>query len=357
VAGGRGRHVTLVVPGLLGSAGPGNALSTQAAPMWSEGLALPALERFFSRAVPMDSRPSQRDLATLLFESFGVEKDGSDWPAAAVTRCLDGAGDDGRWWLRADPVHLRANMGDLSLVEGLQVSMAEARALAAEINDQLGDPGVCLQVLAPNRWYLGFDAAPDLVTQAPWETAGSGVGAHLPRGVDASQWQTRINHVQMILHASPVNSARESRGEPIINSLWLWGGGRSPRVPAGLWHGVWSDDELLAGLAQLAKIPRETLPADARAWLTLAGFNGDYLIASSAAYVPVRCRDVDAWRAIVLEFEASWMMPLLEALKAGRVQSVSLRGVGPRDFRLNRRQLRHWWRRTKPFARILSEYG
>jgi hypothetical protein len=66
---------------------------------------------------------------------------------------------------------------------------------------------------------------------------------------------------------------------------------------------------------------------------------------------------VDAWRAIVLEFEAAWMTPLLEALKAGQVQSVSLRGVGPRDFRLNRRQLRHWWRRIKPMVGILSEYG
>ena len=35
----------------------------------------------------------------------------------------------------------------------------------------------------------------------------------------------------MLLHAHPVNEAREARGEPAVNSLWLWGAG--PRAAPG----------------------------------------------------------------------------------------------------------------------------
>jgi hypothetical protein len=237
----------------------------------------------------------------------------------------------------------------------LRISATEAEALVTEINAQLDDPRWRLEALAAKRWYLGLDEVPRLATQPPWEVSGSGVAEHLPRGEEAGRWRARINDIQMILHASPVNRARERRGEPAINSLWLWGGGRTPRVPTGRWQCVWSDDALVVGLAGLAQVASETLPEDGRSWLARAQSPGNHLLVSSAAYVPVRCSDVDAWRSFVSGIEASWMAPLLDALASGRVQSVSLRTGGGRDFRLDRRQLGHWWRRARSFARIMSE--
>jgi hypothetical protein len=64
---------------------------------------------------------------------------------------------------------------------------------------------------------------------------------------------------------------------------------------------------------------------------------------------------VDAWRGFVTAVEERWMAPLLDALKSGRVQSVSLRTGESRDFRLRRGQLGFWWRRARPFARIMTE--
>jgi len=353
----RGRHVTLVVPGLLGppmANGPGDVATAR---LLTEGLSLPALERFFSRATATASNCPEQGLAGLLFDCFGVAREGPDWPVAAITRRLDGAGGDGDWWLRADPVHLRVDMGELALLagEGLRISMAEAQALAAELNGQLGDPIIRFAALAEKRWYVHLEHGPRLVTQPPWEVSGSRIGEHLPHGDDAGHWRARINDVQMILHASPVNRERERRGEPAINSLWLWGGGRTPRVPAGRWQGVWSDHTLVAGLAGLAQAASEPLPEDARSWLAGAQLAGNHLLVWSAAYVPVRCSDIDAWRGFVAAVEERWMAPLLDALKSGRVQSVSLRTGGSRDFRLRRGQLGFWWRRARPFARIMSE--
>jgi hypothetical protein len=159
----------------------------------------------------------------------------------------------------------------------------------------------------------------------------------------------------MILHASRVNRAREARGEPAINSLWLWGGGGTPEPPAGLWQGVWGDDALVAGLAALAGTPGDSLPADAGAWLARVEAPGNYLLVCSAAYVAARCAHVEAWRSAVSAIEEAWMAPLMDALVSARLQSVSVRGDDCSEFRLGGPRLGRWWRRRKAFARVMWE--
>jgi hypothetical protein len=352
-----GRHLTLVVPGLLGPAPANGNRQAESARQICDGLSLPALERFFTLATATARRCPEPGLAALLFGCFGVAREGPDWPVAAVTAALDGASAHTGWWLRADPVHLRVDMGGLALVGGerLRVSRAEAEALVGEINGQLHAPGLHLEALAEKRWYVNLGQAPRLATHGLWDVSGSTIGDYLPKGEDAGRWQARINDIQMILHASPVNRAREGRGEPAINSLWLWGGGRRPRVPSSGWRAVWSDRALVDGLAALARVACHELPEDCHAWLARAEAGGNHLLVATAAYVPVRCSNVDAWRDFVVAFEARWMASLLQALKSGGVQSISLRTGEGRDFLLRRGQLRHWWRRTRPFARVISE--
>jgi hypothetical protein len=246
-------------------------------------------------------------------------------------------------------------MGDLTLLDSAQlpITAAEAAALAAEINAHMEQPDFQLEALAPSRWYLRLEEAPRLLTQAPWDVSGSSIGAHLPRGEDAGRWRACINEVQMILHASAVNRAREDRGELAVNSLWLWGGGAAPQLPTGVWQGVCGDNALLAGLAMLARAPGAALPADAGAWLAGTQAPGNYLLVSSVAYAPARNRDVDAWRHAVSMIEECWMAPLLDALESARLQSVRVRGAQARDFRLQRSDLGAWWRRTKAFPEIM----
>jgi hypothetical protein len=354
----RHRFLTLVVPGLLGPLGVAGANPLEAARRLCEGLELPALERYLSRATRSADTPSAGGLAALLFDCFGVSGQLPDWPVAAVTRRADGGAEDGRWWLRADPVHLRASMGDLSLLDGahLVIGSDEAETLATEINTELDDPDFRLEALAPARWYLGRDRAPRLQTLPPWELGGEAIGEHLPRGEDAPWWRARANEVQMILHASPVNRARAARGEPAINSLWLWGGGVTPQVPAGSWQSVCCDEILVVGLADLAGAASAALPVDAAAWLAAAASPGNHLLVWTAAYEAARRFDVDAWRSFVARFESGWMTPLLDALARGSVQSLRLRCAAGGDFLLGRGALRRrWWRRSRAFARIMSE--
>ncbi len=53
-------------------------------------------------------------------------------------------------------------MGELALLagEGLRVSMAEAQALAAELNGQLDDADMRITALAEKRWYVRLERPP-----------------------------------------------------------------------------------------------------------------------------------------------------------------------------------------------------
>ena len=85
----------------------------------------PALEWLLARA---DAGPVPTTLDEVLFELFGLPAPiDADLPVAAFTRLADaGKIGDGDWWLRADPVHLRADMHG-------GVFLADARTLAIEL--------------------------------------------------------------------------------------------------------------------------------------------------------------------------------------------------------------------------------
>ncbi|HSG90830.1 MAG TPA: hypothetical protein VLA56_16555, partial [Pseudomonadales bacterium] len=76
---------------------------------------------------------------------------------------------------------------------------------------------------------------------------GCDPGDYLPAGPDAGGFQTLLSEVQMTLHASPVNQRREALGLPVINSLWIWGGGVAPEVHARSIPALFADDAQLCG--------------------------------------------------------------------------------------------------------------
>lgn len=350
-----GRHLTLAVPGLLGPSVPPHAGVREAVRALTEGLSLDALERFFARCSRAGAHPPEAGLTALLFACFGVARDGPDWPVAALTRRFDGGTVGDAWVVRADPVHLRVGMGELVLTDtgDLSLSAEEARALAAELNSELGETGLNLEPLAPGRWYVVLDHSPAIATSAPWDAVGSPVDAHLPAGAGSAHWRALMNDAQMILHASPVNRERERRGAPAVNSLWLWGAGRLPHAPGGRWEEVWSDAPLVAALAELDGATRHAPLDDARAWLSMAAPRGRHLVVLDGGYRPARCADIEAWQEFVTHLDRDWMAPMLLALRDGRLQSITIAGDESAACRLDRRGLRRWWRRRLPFERVI----
>ncbi len=347
-----GRHVTLLVPGL------------RQPPVAVEPERLAAvlrpvhLERLLARADAMAPPSAGDGLEAALFGLFGIPLEpGHDPPVAPVTRYLDtGERDDG-WYLRADPVHLRADLSKLILFDAgtFALSQEEARILAMELEGLLRGVGGELVVPVPTRWYLRLPQPPGIHTRSLSAVVGRDVHEQLPQGEAGADWRRLMNEIQMTLHASPVNQARGERGEPAVNSLWFWGGGRLPEMGARCWEQVWSGEPLAQGLGALGSSAVAELPDGGEFWLRTAQTPGRHLVSLFTRERSVQYGDMETWMAQLEDLEQRWIAPLWEGLRKGWVDSLSLVD----DRRLGRwaarRCTRRWWRRARPFTDYL--YG
>ena len=351
----------LLVPGLLGPSGTG-ADDPDAAQALLDGLDLDGLDRLLARAADTEEPGLDGSIEALAFRSFGhgAPRTGADRPVAAVTALVDRDAPQGGTRMRADPVHLRADIADLVLFDAgdADVSGDESRSLARIVNDALRPDGPFIDAAHPNRWYVALEAPVRMTTTPLTMAAGARVSTVMPRGPDAHLWLRWMNEVQMALHECPVNVERERRGAAPINSVWVWGAGSLPpalEAPAPFVQ-VWSDDPLVLGLARHAGVEGGPVPAGASEWLSRAPPPGAHLIVIDDLFPAMRRADIEAWRRGLASVSALWAKPLLGALDRGAVARVSIREEHGHRFTATRRG-RFRWRRRKGLAQRIVEAG
>jgi hypothetical protein len=335
-------HCALVIPGLISAAG---ALPSAAGAETSAvgALRLPALELLLARGRHA-SFPEQ-PLERWLVDAFAQDDEEPPIAAGSLTLLAHGGNPGDELWARADPVHLRL-MRDRVLVvpsAAFSITREEAQALCDTLNRHFAGR-LELRVAHPEQWCARIGAELDVETPSPLQVAGRETGLGRPG-------EALINEAQMLLHEHPVNEAREARGELPVNSLWLWGAGRAPRVARGRWHTVSADEPVSLGLARLAGTLGRALPASAEAFLERAPEDGRHLIVLDALRAPVALGDAEACRHRLEALEQRWFAPLLAALRDGRVGMITLHvpdapsGV---SFETIRGDLRRFWRRPRP---------
>ena len=320
------------------------------------GLRLPALATLLarSRAERFDAIPVEGWLC----QAFQVERQ-QDWPVAPLTLAIDGGEVGDAYWLRADPVHLRVDRDRLLMIESavFDLDVDEAQAFVAALNAHFARADLSFHARTSKRWYARLAHAPKLVTHCASEVAGRDVQGFLPTGADALQWHSLFNEVQMLLHDHAANAAREDRGEPVVNSVWFWGGGVQTGVYGHPYDQVWSDDPLATALAVSADVPATRRPADAIAWLdapeTRATARSSHLVLLDELALACAHHDGAAWRERVETLENRWFAPLLRALRDRRITHVALVVPGETGcwrFDLAGRDLLKFWRRAKPWT-------
>ncbi len=303
-------------------------------------------------------------------------------PEAALTAATSLMGDSGTPgtanWLRADPVQLTVDRDALVLADAsvFAISSDEAAALAQTVNAHFA-PTMAFEVVAPLRWYARLDegsAATAAATAIQWtpvhEARGQAIQDNLPQGADAMRWNAIANEVQMLLHEHPVNTAREARGEPLINSLWFWGAGSISTPEARVFDQVHANDPVIRGLVQSAGGSASALPANAPEWLRIARDSGRALVVLDGLSAPAAYADHAGWMAQARHIEREWLDPLLEALRRDRIGMLTVTALGNRDGSANaesgssgmevemvRGDLRRFWRRIKPLERYLNLTG
>ena len=362
-------HVHLLVPDLLRKdfLAPDR---TRYLPADSEAAmpALPCAETIFARG----------RRTTISDSLFGWLAARHGLPEAALTAATSLLGDGGTpgsaAWLRADPVQLTVDRDALVLADAcvFSITVDEAAALAQTINAHFA-PTLAFDVITPLRWYAQLNEASPAET-IQWtpvhETRGQAIQGNLPQGAAAMRWNAIANEVQMLLHEHPVNTAREGRGEPLINSLWFWGAGHIATPEARAFDQVHANDPVIRGLVQSAGGSASALPANAPEWLRIAQDSGRALVVLDGLSAPAAYADHAGWMAQAHHIEHEWLEPLLEALRHGRVGMLTVTALGSRDgsargesgssgveVEVVRGDLRRFWRRIKPLASHLSLAG
>ena len=314
-------HCELAMPGLL-SAQP--------------AMRAPALELLMARGRHSTQEP-------LSLEKWLCERFGAETLAAGAYTLLGAGGEPGdEAWARADPVHLRLLRDRMVVMpaEMLSLPIDEARALAAGLRDILE-----VEVVSPRRWCVRLPSGACAGERTALEAAGK--PAPIERSSDAL-----LTEIQMALHAHPVNAAREARGEPVVNSVWLWGGGRLETLERSALHSVLADDPLALGLARAAATRHAKLPQGAHAWLERAPEDGRHLIVLDELRAPAALPADEDMRNVLERLERDWFAPLLAALRAGRIGMVTLHvpDGAAASFETIRGDLRRFWRRPKPLG-------
>ncbi|MGB2818823.1 MAG: hypothetical protein WBC37_16545, partial [Burkholderiaceae bacterium] len=141
----------------------------------------------------------------------------------------------------ADPVHVELARDHLMVTpltrpptdDEADALIDAANALTAEMDARV--------LRVADRWFLHAERPWDLRADPLSAAVGQPLPTALPTGADARRWNRLLTEIQMTWHMHPVNEAREARGEPTINSLWLHGGGAWSPLARGAFASVLAD--------------------------------------------------------------------------------------------------------------------
>ncbi|HYP67722.1 MAG TPA: hypothetical protein VEP67_05650 [Thiobacillaceae bacterium] len=270
-----------------------------------QDLRLPALETLVARG--RQTGVAAVGLEGALFRAWGIAQQ-QDWPWASHSLCVDGGSPDQAYWLRVDPVHLRIQRDRLILLgsELLNLQPAEASALCADLHAHFGVAFHPLP-LRPDRWYWRMEQAPQLETTPLSVAIGRPIDTMLPNGHDAKKWRALLNEIQMLLTNHPINQQRDAHNLPLINSVWLWGGGRISQAAASVSRPFYCADSHLRSIAQRLGLRTSAWP-DRPAELDPDGLVLLNQLQSSGQY-----GDVLSWRAAARELDSTWLAPLIRS--------------------------------------------
>jgi hypothetical protein len=320
-------HCELVIPGFLGG---------------SAEQRLPCAELLLARGRGSDAAP--QPLERWLADRFGLGE--APLPAGALTRLGRGMEVGEARWARADPVHLHLLRDRIALIpaEAFELAAEEAQALCATLNAHFAGR-LRFDALEPRRWCARLEEGlDDAAEPSPAERAGQDLR---PGG----RGDALANEMQMALHEHPVNEAREARGLPPVNGIWLWGAGTVPAAAEAPWSSVTADDPVALGLARLAGLRGRALPPSADELLERIAEEGRHLVVLDRLRVPLALGDAATLQQRLDELEQRWVRPLLAALREGRIGmlTVHVPDAG-RAFEAIRGDLRRFWRRPRPLA-------
>ena len=351
--------LTLFIPDLFGFQSTLSKLSSAEISQLPK-IELPILEKWLSRG-SFEKTFNQED--SLFGELDLDEYSNCDKPFAALSllaeKVTDIELDSTSYWLRADPVNLQPDR-DTALMAGyeeLALTQDEADKLVEQINTHFADEPWQLYTFAPHRWYLRLDKTPNLKTTPLPKVLGEDINTFMPTGDDADYWFKIMNELQMLIHGSNVNFERDSRNMWVANSVWLWGGGCFPDVNLNSYYDkIITDDLIYAGIGYhcgFDVIPlNNTLDTDVMFCEKIK--NNNNIVVLDILSEQVQRRDLYTFVQTLNKLEKDYLIPCNDLLVKGSIRELKvITDAG--TWRVTKKQLGRWWKRTKHFSSLNYE--
>ena len=266
-----------------------------------------------------------------------------DNPLAAIAANADGIDVGSHYWMRADPVHLVLQRDSFSLGEPvpLAVTAEHTQRLIKVLNAHFAEDGLVFHMGQSGAWYLQWAFTPKIHTNLPSTAIGRNMHGFMPQGEYASKWLTIINEIQMLLFEHPVNQAREASGLPVVNSVWISGGGKLPPATQSANNVLLvADTPLYRGLAKWAGLTC-IAPTDTERLL-------QYPSQAMRLYLNANAH-LDNWLD-------NWLDDLYQALKTRKIKDMVF-NIGLYDqcvvAELSAHDLYRFWRKNKALESYL----
>lgn len=314
-------------------------------PSFRNDLKLTALKKIHARSRIRTVDPKQ--FHRRLFELFNiptVEQD--ELPLAAVIRSIDSVVAPDRYYMFADPVHLRADRDSIVMLGNadLGIDKKETDELLQIINAHLSTDGIHVEpVSGQQHWCLSIPRPQKLHTYPLNQVVGHTIQDYLPYGEDGGYWRKTLNEIQMLLNGCELNRTRGQKGELAINSVWFWGGGVLPAMGDVSWISVSGNDDVLRGLARLSGSVCKPPDSDAESWAETAE-PGEHLVVFNDARKSMHKGDIEAWRNFIMDLEMHWFVPVLDFLKTNKLTDLTIYLDSNHCLQITPRRARKWWR-------------
>ena len=201
-----------------------------------------ALRRWLDRGDLASAQTGQ--LQARVIEAVGLPP---ELQAGAAYRWWGQTGQRSDEWLAAaDPVHMEARLDHLCVRHVGLAPAEELQALAEDLNTALQQDGYSF-VRNEGALYLRSERPFETSIQPPATIDGLPPDEFMPAGPSGQAYLRLTNEIQMILHANRINTARQGRGLPALNSLWIWGGGVAPTAIEQPLPTLYASDPLVRG--------------------------------------------------------------------------------------------------------------
>ena len=297
----------------------------------------PVLSELLSSSIKKKNSHDQ-GLTTSLFTKLGHPKD-SELPIAYYRYQLDFGSPPDTQIMCADPINLQAGIDEIILnPEPINdLSKTDAEELISALNKHFAQDGWEFISADSGNCYLKHQSN-EAISTTPLDYAkGKSIFQHLPQS-ETLNWHSLQNEMQMLLHMTSLNQTREMAGQLPINSLWLWGAGKTSNLSHQFDTILGGTESKAAALA--AKITHNTLKMPIQTPHT-----GRHIIVLNELYDYAVLDQYTHWQDALHRLEEEYISPISTRCKQKKIE-LFINTCDGNEFQIKPKKSWAFWKKT-----------